>query len=107
MSVTEGFNGHRFCEPNHTYFDQFFSNDVWLWNAVPQILPSEQEGQPGADDGRGPEECQQQLLDFSKPGDSRRGSELRPFHPKNPGFTAMKEAITNDLKKDKVPGVGT
>jgi hypothetical protein len=26
------YDGHRFCEPGHTFDDQFYHEDVWLWN---------------------------------------------------------------------------
>ncbi|KAF4628357.1 hypothetical protein G7Y89_g9796 [Cudoniella acicularis] len=26
------FNGHRFCEQNHTFEDQYYNQGVWLWN---------------------------------------------------------------------------
>ncbi|KAJ8123098.1 hypothetical protein ONZ43_g867 [Nemania bipapillata] len=32
LDISPAFNGHRFCENNHKYIDQWYSPDVWLWN---------------------------------------------------------------------------
>ncbi|KAM7197481.1 SGNH hydrolase-type esterase domain containing protein [Naviculisporaceae sp. PSN 640] len=32
VPISDKFEGHRFCEPNHSFEDQWYSSDVWLWN---------------------------------------------------------------------------
>jgi hypothetical protein len=38
ISVTEAFNGHRFCEGNSNWYRQYFGTDSWFWNASPDDL---------------------------------------------------------------------
>ncbi|KAI1749154.1 hypothetical protein F4782DRAFT_533768 [Xylaria castorea] len=46
LDISPAFNGHRFFENNHSYKDQRYSTDVWLWNLD---TPS---GNPPADPSR-------------------------------------------------------
>ncbi|KAK4208669.1 SGNH hydrolase-type esterase domain-containing protein [Rhypophila decipiens] len=32
VPISDIFEGHRFCEPNHSFDDHWYSADVWLWN---------------------------------------------------------------------------
>ena len=32
IPISDKFEGHRFCEPFHSFDDQFYSADVWFWN---------------------------------------------------------------------------
>lgn len=32
VPISDKFEGHRFCEPNHSFEDQWYSADMWLWN---------------------------------------------------------------------------
>lgn len=101
VSITEGFDGHRFCEPDHTDYDEYYSGDVWYWNlSVPPLVE-------GGNDTAVPKGTDEPLFDFSNLGNSTDGFKLRPFHPREAGFTAIKEAIIGQLKADKVPGVNS
>ena len=41
VSITEGFGGHRFCEPDSNRVAQFISSNVWNWNIQPSFFPSD------------------------------------------------------------------
>ncbi|KAI1272796.1 hypothetical protein F5Y07DRAFT_378833 [Xylaria sp. FL0933] len=32
LDISPAFDGHRFCENNHNYKEQWYNADVWLWN---------------------------------------------------------------------------
>lgn len=68
VDVDPQFNGHRFCQPEHTIIDQYISDKVYLWNMSPIEANS------------------------TDPGMS-----LRPFHPKEIGYKAMTNAIIQSL----------
>jgi hypothetical protein len=68
IDVDPQFNGHRFCEPEHTIIEQYTSTKVYLWN----MSPAE--------------------ANATDPGMS-----LRPFHPKEIGYKAMTNAIIQSL----------
>ncbi|KAK9770401.1 putative SGNH hydrolase-type esterase domain-containing protein [Seiridium cardinale] len=36
IDITKGFDGGRFCETHHTLLDQCWGNNVMLWNASPE-----------------------------------------------------------------------
>ena len=100
ISITEVFDGHRFCEPRHNIFNQFSSNDVWLWNLSPsadelaQIVKDHLN--PSAEDG---------VVPWKGPPLWEDGSTTRPFQPKVFGYKAIKDAIIKKLRDDKVPGI--
>lgn len=35
VDISPGFQGHRFCEPGVSLYDNYYSSDVWLWNLSP------------------------------------------------------------------------
>lgn len=81
-----------------TRFDQYFNNDVWLWNVSPPLLTS---GDPDTF-------LQQYPIDptigpFSRTGKVKDGWQQRPFHPKEVGHTAIKDAIIAQMKADNIP----
>ncbi|KAH6342924.1 hypothetical protein HBI37_091310 [Parastagonospora nodorum] len=68
IDVDPQFNGHRFCQPEHTTIEQYTSDKVYLWN----MSPAE--------------------ANATDPGMS-----LRTFHPKEIGYRAMTNAIIQNL----------
>jgi hypothetical protein len=44
VDVNPQFEGHRFCEPGHSWYDQWFGDKVWLWNLVPDGVISDPKG---------------------------------------------------------------
>jgi hypothetical protein len=109
------FEGHRFCEPGHTLTNQYFLNDVWLWNLSPPELDPDY-GAPLLNGilsffqerwvanhtfPNGTQATQDQIEAML--GSS--GSTGRPFHPKVWGHSAIKDAVIAELRKNKVPGV--
>jgi hypothetical protein len=124
VSVTEGFNGHRFCEAGHSFEDQWYSDQVYIWNL--QYFNNNQEvtgtviSSDKDSDGHQVLWMQwpftnQSMADFdtglSEQSGSGGGNEisngwrLRPFHPKANGHTVIKNSVIAQLKADKVPGV--
>ena len=127
------FNGHRFCEVGHSFDDQFYSPDVWLWNL--QYWDTQSEATTGKNeapktvngvtfmDGTGPAPESGPVMGImsnptpakgvfdpglsaqSGSGGSGVGWTARPFHPKEPGYTAMKNLFIKTMQDDKIPGV--
>jgi hypothetical protein len=124
IPISDGFEGHRFCEPQHTLADQWSSPDVWIWNLQYRDSQTDtdqlgnfltdanntqyQDLAPGDNENNyaaftlfaTPDEVAAQ--GSSQPGS---GWSSRPFHPKFPGYTAMKDTMIQRLKTDLVPGV--
>lgn len=106
IDISPGFDGHRFCESGGTHLSQYYSDDVWFWNlSYPWFGPTNTTnstdvtldgplfgGNVTTDSGSGN-------------GNVAQGWELRPFHPKLSGHTAIMNAIIAKLRADKVPGV--
>ncbi|PMD63075.1 uncharacterized protein K444DRAFT_641457 [Hyaloscypha bicolor E] len=122
------FNGHRFCEPNHTFEDQYYNQDVWLWNlqyydektgeeqgvtttnngvefmAPPASLDATHGFQTvlGADTNP--------IASIPQGNDANTqqygfGWTARPFHPKFGGHTALKDFFIQQMRNDQIPGV--
>jgi len=113
IPITAGFDGHRFCEDNHSKVDNYLSGDVWFWNVSPPGIGATADSAvadqlPGNFDGTYTETPH--LLDFSEeslsdPGVISFGWQLRPFHPKYAGHTVIKDAIVARLRADGISGV--
>ena len=78
-------------------FDQCFNNDVWLWNVSPPLLTS---GDPNTFLQQDPDAT---IGPFSGTGQVTDGWRMRPFHPREVGHTAIKDAIIAQMKADGVP----
>jgi hypothetical protein len=114
IPVDNGFQGHRFCEENHTLKDQWSSGDVWLWNLQFSNDGGDQLGQFLVDangtsyQGQAPGDTEENYANFapwSPSSGSGSGWMSRPFHPKKAGFQLMKDTFIQRLKNDHVPGV--
>ncbi|KAF2419586.1 SGNH hydrolase [Tothia fuscella] len=117
VSITEGFQGGRFCEPGSTFEDQYYNNNVLFWNLQfvdksGQAIAGRVIDMPGG--GKSmllPQEANDMLdqygnITVSVPGQpTLQGWMLRPFHPKLLGHRVMKDKVIAQLKADKVPGV--
>ncbi|KAI4651191.1 uncharacterized protein J4E79_009390 [Alternaria viburni] len=54
VDTDQHLEGHRFCQPGHTLYDQYFGDNVYLWNMSPSGIFSWQgEMVGGIDDGDG------------------------------------------------------
>ncbi|XDG03116.1 hypothetical protein ABKA04_002731 [Annulohypoxylon sp. FPYF3050] len=122
LDISPAFNGHRFCENNHNYRDQWYNADVWLWNLNP----------PADDPPANPELIEawlygnrnDSLLDYSNGAmvgvEMQGGAETdgsggstgpgptwhqRPFHPKQGGAQAIADIVIAQALADKIPGV--
>lgn len=114
IDISPAFNGHRFCEANHNFKDQFYNNDVWLWNL----------NSPANDPPADPSLMDLWLNSAELPDHtifvptgtiSEQGSggstgdgpvwTQRPFHPKQGGNQAIKDIIIAQAKADKIPGI--
>ncbi|KAK5653808.1 hypothetical protein OQA88_7966 [Cercophora sp. LCS_1] len=126
------FNGHRFCEAGHTFDDQFYNPDVWLWNFQyydekqgvdkPWVtiqrdgltIMSAPEGfeVPSANSPSilavqsNPEAAEPGGAPAPAPAQFGFGYTARPFHPKFPGHKALKDFFVKQMRDDKVAGVG-
>ncbi len=122
------FNGHRFCEPNHTFEDHYYNKNVWLWNlqyydektgeevgvtttnnsiefmAPPVGLDVTQGFQTvlGADTNPNASIPQGNDANTQQYG---FGWTARPFHPKFDGHTALKDFFIQQMRNDHIPGV--
>jgi hypothetical protein len=114
------YEGHRFCEPGHSFEDQYHSPDIWLWNLLYEDSnPDSSEIIRQTLDGTTHMDIQLNFDNMEYPVRSLRGGKKRveamfpglggwtgrPFHPKFMGHMAMKDAMVQKLKKDSVPGV--
>ena len=117
IDVDPGFANNRFCmEPSllqrpFWFSAQYYGTWVWLWNLsvpqsdntvvdannIPKAPPDEDNAYQGLDTNApiGP----QSSGDENGPP----GWQQRPFHPKAPGYTAIKDAIIAQMKKDFIP----
>jgi hypothetical protein len=120
--------GHRFCEPGHTFEDQFYSPDVWLWNlqyydehkddnSVRWVTNTDANGTmfmsapAGINVGlpAAPPVLASDVV--PSPGDAPTpqqygyGWTARPFHPKWTGHRVLKDAFIQRMLDDNIPGV--
>lgn len=115
VSVTEGFDGHRFCEAAEENFNngQYFSRNVFFWNLS---LPNKER----TDDPNnklaayvGQNNDTAQALGPVDPTDPRyanggqgfEGFTLRPFHPTKEGHCEIKRAIWAQLLNDPIANI--
>nr|OQO23040.1 hypothetical protein B0A51_10074 [Rachicladosporium sp. CCFEE 5018] len=129
VSITEGFEGHRFCEKSSgdrltDYYNNFWgSDDVWFWNAGLRGLATPVNSLDYFNEVKAaqmfnatylaPETSTEavnfwdwtDLLNFEKGTKgvlpfqgATPGLLLRPFHPTEPGHTAIKDALKAKIK---------
>lgn len=117
IPISDEFQGHRFCEANHSENDQWTSSDVWIWNL--QWNDGDTGGKtqpPGAPNGPLPvmsldtqnrTSLDNQLFTGSdvKALQSGFGWTARPFHPKPLGYQHMSDYFIQKFKDDKIPGI--
>lgn len=103
ISITEGFSGHRFCETPQwwqkpIWFNrQYYGTTVWIWNLSPPQLDNADETTPVPVP---PEGLSGGLFTFDT---ATPGWQQRPFHPKAPGYSAIRDAIKAQMKTDNIP----
>ncbi|KAH6679328.1 hypothetical protein B0J14DRAFT_686360 [Halenospora varia] len=125
------FDGHRFCEKNRTFEDQFYHPDLWLWNlqyydeqsgehagvvmtdannvkymSAPQGIDEAQNfttvlGVDGNPDAAIPPGDDPHTLQYGF------GWTARPFHPKWEGHKALKDFFVQRMKDDNIPQLNT
>ncbi|RYP93631.1 hypothetical protein DL770_000263 [Monosporascus sp. CRB-9-2] len=125
LDISPAFNGHRFCEDHHSFEDQWYSTDVWLWNLNtpaddPPADPALMDAWLNA--GQLPDgttvtsypdgtmigvELQGGVETDGSGGSTGEGPtwHQRPFHPKHGGAHAIADIIIAQAKADKIPGV--
>lgn len=116
IDISPAFNGHRFCEDNHSKIDQWYSSDVWLWNLN---TPADDPPAPisgieawianatlpnGTQPNLNGQNISVEVSDPSNGGDVPRWT-LRPFHPKLGGTTAIANYVMAAAIADKIPSV--
>lgn len=117
VEVSDRFEGHRFCERGSNHFNQYYDPNIWLWNFSP---PLPEFLQPPIDSTVSPS-LPEQLKESHVRGfwntTTGKGQDLssqstntgagwitRPLHPKKAGHTAIKDAILEKIKQDKIGG---
>lgn len=122
------FDGHRFCEKDRTFEDQYYHKDLWLWNlqyydektgeevgvatnkngvkvmTAPAVVNVTQGFQTvlGADTNPDAVIPQDQDPHTQQYG---FGWTARPFHPKFDGHKALKDSFIQQMKDDQIPSV--
>lgn len=121
------YDGHRFCEAGHTFEDQFYHPDVWLWNLQYYDEPKNEDirwvsnmdangitfmsGPTGIDIAAQTlppilaSDLSQDHDGPAAPAQYGFGWTARPFHPKYQGHTALKEAFIQRMRGDRISGV--
>ncbi|KAI0406387.1 SGNH hydrolase-type esterase domain-containing protein [Xylaria palmicola] len=119
IDISPAFNGHRFCENSHSYQDQWYSTDVWLWNlntpaddppADPALINGWLNGGSAMADispdaGLGVEMQGGVETDGSGGSTGQPTWFQRPFHPKKGGTQAIANIVIAQALADKIPGV--
>ena len=126
VDLDTGFSGHRFCESLANHADQFNTDTsfdgVYLWNLNwPWQVVDSLASNADEDSGNLTTQEMQQLFggqgvtawsssgsgSGSSGNDPSHGWRLRPFHPRQSGYTAIKNAILAQLKADGLPKAET
>lgn len=122
VDINPVFAKHRFCELGSNIKAQYFDSNIWLWNVVaPGLGAANLDVGPVPKDVQNPGDFQfdqsdvnAQVFNNQTPGIASGGSDgnniingwrLRPFHPKSPAYTGIKNAVVAQMKADKIPGV--
>lgn len=129
VPISDVFESHRFCEDGHSFNDQFYSANVWLWNLqwfsgdqgadVVGAVSQTDDGvwfmqpPPGLVNGSYPATVLSLDTDDPTAADediigqtqSGFGWTARPFHPKKIGNGAMAAAYIARFRANGVPGV--
>jgi len=92
--LQEAYNGHRYCEPGHT-FQEMTDAETWFWTRYSNVA-SDAEDQKGSS----VDEAEQQLLDFVFPGEGKLVAQVADSPPwewpgaeKYPTFESLMQAI--------------
>ena len=96
------FDDHRFCEAGSTLLYEYCNSNIWFWDALwPWGCPFTSTNVT---------EFETELQAFSanmtitsRTGAVSEGYLLRHFHPKIDGHTAIKDAITAQMRIDNIP----
>lgn len=116
LEISDGFEGHRYCEPGSNHFKQYYDPNVWLWNVSPPFSDSVESmiTQLQNDTAQLEKIYPTGLWNttttdnrdyFPESGTTGAGWTLRPMHPKQGGYTAIKAAIIAQMQADKIAGV--
>jgi hypothetical protein len=89
IDVDKQFEGHRFCQPEHTLPEQYTRDKVYLWNMAPTDIANKS--------GVLEDDTTLSKRSFATAMKSDSGMVLRPFHPKEIGYRAMTNAIFQAL----------
>ncbi|KAI1846794.1 hypothetical protein JX266_007015 [Neoarthrinium moseri] len=125
LDISPAFKDHRFCEDRHSYKDQWYNADVWLWNfntpaddppADPALIDAWLNGNRFPDNTTLPNypngtkvgvEMQGGVVTDGSGGSTGPGPTWfqRPFHPKKGGTQAIADIVIAQAIADKIPGV--
>ncbi|KAI8943893.1 hypothetical protein F4801DRAFT_603137 [Xylaria longipes] len=125
LDISPAFEGHRFCEDNHNYKDQWYNADVWLWNfntpaddppADSALMDAWLNGNHFPDNTTLPNYPDGTNIGVEMQGgvetDGSGGSTgpgptwfQRPFHPKQGGTQAIADIVIAQALADMIPGV--
>ncbi|KAE9374831.1 SGNH hydrolase [Stipitochalara longipes BDJ] len=118
LDINPAFEGHRFCEPGHTIKQQWYHNDVWLWNLNqvyndPDKNPTAQTQSLELDSGKdaqgNPIVINANITDLDSSDEVHARIletwQMRTFHPKSAGHQAVKRAIIAQMRADDIDGV--
>lgn len=116
VDVSPGFNGHRLCEAGKTYNQQWYDDDLAIWNLsffnglaeelVLQLLTLDFDFNT-----RFSTQQMRDDMDATSSGSNCNNSPVtlgwtcRPMHPKENGHGFIKDAVIAAMRADNVPGV--
>ena len=112
IDISSAFDSHRFCEDHHNEADQWFSNDVWLWNlnSPSQDPPTSPSSLTNAwiINGTMPNGISFNSINGTVGVEGTVGGipfVQRAFHPKTEGSYSIGENLMLAAMADKIPGV--
>jgi hypothetical protein len=98
IDVDSGVQDGQFCQPGHSIYDQYFGDKVLLWNLSPEGVITANSRSGTTDGSEDVYEVRQlttggdyeQWLNMIGPFQNHfLGMMLRPFHPREKGYSAM------------------
>lgn len=120
IDISSVFDGARFCECQHSLWDQYQGTKVKLWNGSPEGVvmangqytvraPTSEEFDNWVQTGMYTFDWQEVIppneeVHIGPFQDGRSGVSLRPLHPKQAGHAAIAQAVVARLKNDINPG---
>jgi hypothetical protein len=123
--ISPGFNKQRFCEDDATFEDQWYSNDVWIWN-LNKVKDGEELHMKPTTDKNGIKFMQVSDQDSLETWKTLHWPNVKPtdyntvhwpdinldtawiwrvFHPKIGGHRYIQDAVITALRADKISGV--